>query len=355
MTTPRDLKKEFNEEEKKSERKRNRVDVTQAKGKRWICTIFPDCVDHEEVIVKLAAVCSYCAFGLEEAPTTGKEHVHGACCFINETTFGQLKKKFHATIHWEPMRGTVSQAVDYFSAAIENWEYGSKPNDYEGPGVREKNRWAVARDSAIAGDYLSVHPQILVSQIGNLMKLNSHFAPQPPSLDDYVGEWWYGVPGAGKTYLAYEMFPTAYRKVMNKWWDGYIGQDTVILDDLSQANLEAPQIQYFKIWPDRHAFRAETKGSSMMIRPKKFIVTSNHSISECFPNVGGIDLEAIKLRFKVRYFGFKYGSGGSGTLPLEGEKQDDSAPQTPRQDSVRVVLPSQTVEEDDKTVIVVEE
>lgn len=111
-------------------------------------------------------------------------------------------------------------------------------------------------------------------------------------------EWLYGQAGTGKTKKAWDENPELYVKAINKWWDGYHGQDVVLLDDWDpkKEGMES----YLKIWSDRYPFRAETKGSSMMIRPKKIIVTSNYSIEECFTNPE--DAMAIKRRFKVTKF-----------------------------------------------------
>ena len=111
-------------------------------------------------------------------------------------------------------------------------------------------------------------------------------------------EWYYGEAGTGKTRKAWEENPDLYIKSINKWWDGYNGQKVVLLDDWDPKH--EVLVSYLKQWSDRYPFRAETKGSSMMARPEKVIVTSNYSIDECFQNPQ--DIEAIKRRFKVTKF-----------------------------------------------------
>lgn len=110
--------------------------------------------------------------------------------------------------------------------------------------------------------------------------------------------WLWGKAGTGKTRWAWDHYPDLYVKAINKWWDGYHGQDTVLLDDWDPRH-EA-LTQYLKIWADRYPFRAEIKGTSMMARPKRIIVTSNYAIDACFQNQE--DVEALKRRFKVHHF-----------------------------------------------------
>nr|WQA30165.1 MAG: rep protein [Cressdnaviricota sp.] len=110
--------------------------------------------------------------------------------------------------------------------------------------------------------------------------------------------WCVGHAGTGKTRWAWEKYPELYVKDLNKWWDGYTNQETVLLDDWDPR--QEMLTQKLKIWADRYPFRGETKGSSMVIRPKRIIVTSNYEIEDCFQNPQ--DQEAIRRRFKVLRF-----------------------------------------------------
>ena len=110
--------------------------------------------------------------------------------------------------------------------------------------------------------------------------------------------WLWGKPRTGKTKYAWEHYPDLFIKPINKWWDGYHGQEAVLLDDWDPRH--ECLTQHLKTWADRYPFRAETKGSSMMCRPKHIIITSNYSIEECFQNPQ--DAEAIRSRFKVHHF-----------------------------------------------------
>lgn len=68
---------------------------------------------------------------------------------------------------------------------------------------------------------------------------------------------------------------------MNKWWDSYIDQEEVLIDDVdyNQANWIG---NFLKIWADHYPFIAEFKGGSRLIRPKKIIVTTQYSIENLF-------------------------------------------------------------------------
>jgi len=84
--------------------------------------------------------------------------------------------------------------------------------------------------------------------------------------------WLYGETGTGKSKRAYEMAPEAFWKQPGtKWWDGYDGEEDIILDDF--------RIEHFKISTllrlfDRYPLSVETKGSSVPFLAKRIIITA---------------------------------------------------------------------------------
>jgi hypothetical protein len=96
---------------------------------------------------------------------------------------------------------------------------------------------------------------------------------------DVRGTWIYGPPGTGKSRFARADYgDDIYLKAQNKWWEGYTGQQTVILDDMDNDALG----HHLKIWTDRYACTGEVKGGTINLQHRKFIVTSNFSIDELF-------------------------------------------------------------------------
>jgi len=88
-------------------------------------------------------------------------------------------------------------------------------------------------------------------------------------------------------------FTDIYSKCCNKWWDSYTGQEVVLLEDFDKAHRCLGH--HMKIWSDKFAFQAEQKGSSIMIRPKLVVITSNYLIEEIFG-----DDEALTAAIKRR-------------------------------------------------------
>ena len=98
----------------------------------------------------------------------------------------------------------------------------------------------------------------------------------------------YGGSGMGKTYRAFKMAGNDYYLynpgIMGKWWEGYDGQETVIIDDVRPEHFRSAT----EILTLLHEFptRVEQKGGSRQLKAKKIIITSVLSPEEfwTFPN-----------------------------------------------------------------------
>jgi len=117
----------------------------------------------------------------------------------------------------------------------------------------------------------------------------------PVSTDLPRGIWIWGPTGTGKSHLVRQEEPDLFLKAQNKWWDGYINQQAVLIDDLDSDCLD----HYLKIWADKYSCTGEVKGGHVQLCYQRFYVTSNFSIEELFKNKPEVTIDAIKRRFKV--------------------------------------------------------
>jgi len=85
---------------------------------------------------------------------------------------------------------------------------------------------------------------------------------------------------------------------MNKWWDGYVGQENVLLEDFDKGG--ACLGHYLKIWADRYACTGETKGGTIPLQFKKFVITSNYTPEQLWEDTemrAAIDRRFVKKHF----------------------------------------------------------
>lgn len=149
------------------------------------------------------------------------------------------------------------------------------------------------------GRYCDIPDEIYIKHYSSLQRIAKDHMSKPADLPSGVKmRWIYGKTGTGKSFYARLNWPVSYLKsAQNKWWCGYQGEDNVIIDDLDKSHTY--QAYNLKIWMDRYAFIAETKGGAICIRPQMIIVTSNYHPREIWSNPS--DLDPILRRCKVMH------------------------------------------------------
>ena len=147
----------------------------------------------------------------------------------------------------------------------------------------------------VADGRLSIRDYAKIKHSANLYKLSTANVEVIPELKS---EWHYGPTGTGKSRGVRQAYPELYVKNPNKWWDGYQGQTTVLLDDFQKEH--ACLGYHLKIWGDHYPFAAETKGSTLQARPDRIVVTSNYHPRDIWDDPA--ILEPILRRFKLHHY-----------------------------------------------------
>jgi len=248
--------------------------------------------NHEDAQVFLQELKTHCdwVLGQEEmCPETGKVHIQGMAYSKQDCRWGFVKE------HKEKCRdptASIAYCSKEESRLAGPWEYGIRPT-FNVKGMKEKNAQMIQGDIKELVD----EGRVSLLSIKRIIEARTIYANLKPIVEEpkvIKGTWHYGEPRTGKSTAA--RTGVYYLKSANKWWDGYAGEDKVVLEDVDPHMKD--WLSYFiKIWTDWWHFKAEIKGGHITIQIKEFHVTSNYSLTEVF----GEDA-AIISRFKSIHY-----------------------------------------------------
>lgn len=214
--------------------------------------------------------CRYLVFQQERCEETGRLHWQGYCYLDSAKPLGGVRILLPGA-HWEPRRGTHEEARTYCTKERTRvdgpFERGTPPE----PGKR--NDLKALCEAVASGrtdrDLAVTMPECVIKYRSGINALRFAFVEPRNHKTRCIVLW--GPAGCGKSRWAHRQFPGAFHKDPTEWWDGYVGNDVVILDEFyGQLSLA-----YMLKLLDRYPTQFQVKGGFIVFRAKLVVITSN--------------------------------------------------------------------------------
>jgi len=252
---------------------------TSVQARRWCFTDF-SLKEDKWTELYFADTFSFLIIGRETCPKTGRSHLQGYFEVSKKKTLSGLLKLIDWGPHLEIAKGDWKQNEVYCSKENDYTKYGEPMKQ----GLSGKLKDVIVELKAGKTNLESIMDDdpAFYHQYKHTLKdaqaMRSRARTEKPTV-----HWYFGSAGTGKTRLAYElaMKTYSYDEIFwytsndNEFWDGYIGQRCVILDDF-----RASQMKYAELLKklDRYPNKCKIKGRSPVeFRADMVIITSCHS------------------------------------------------------------------------------
>lgn len=240
----------------------------------------------------------YLVYQVEQGEA-GTKHLQGYVAFSRQVDFNTFAKWFPRRPHMETAKGSAKQNRKYCTKAegrIEGpWEFGFMPE--QGKRTDLLAMKADLDDGAtlkeISNSYFSQF--IRYSRGIKEYKLLNHEQSSTPKTIKCL----WGSTGVGKTKYCWDNHPEAYWKTRdpgnNQYWDGYDGEDTIIIDEFYGW---LPWDFLLRL-TDRYPLKLAVKLGTVPCAATTIIFTSNKHPRDWYPNsrYGWDDTNPLKRRF----------------------------------------------------------
>lgn len=272
-------------------------------AKSWCFTLNNYTEEEYGAVEEFARSCAAYACVGRETGENGTPHLQGYIRLKKQCRLSQLQDQCSHRAHYEVARGTPADNRLYCLKEGSAYEVGSIP---EADG---HNRAAIANTffecmrSGRPGLNLfrEAHPGTFAFSGHSLLR-NWFACAELVERADVRCDWYYGLPGVGKSRLAHERFPAGYIKdPLTKWWNGYFLEKEVIIDDFGKRGIG---INHLLRWFDRYKCLVEYKGGMIPLHAVTFVVTSNFHPRDCFENPDGTvhdQIDALLRRIHVTH------------------------------------------------------
>lgn len=214
----------------------------------------------------------------------------------NPRRFSTIQNLLFKRGHIERSRGSDEDNKKYCSKEQNFWEYGeikSQTNIKDSEIIRD-----MIKDNCSVIDIIERYPGHFMRYYRGIEQMIKYL--QKPESRNWKTEVYYywGEPGTGKTKAAHEESNATgertYWKNRTKWWDGYDGQENIIIDDFYGWIAYDELLRLL----DRYPMQVEIKGGFKEMTAKRIWITSNIPIEDLYKHSHFFP-EAIRRRCTV--------------------------------------------------------
>lgn len=315
-------------------------------ARHWVFTIHSESTDDPVVNAmrqawrppNIRGKIRYLVCQQEIGGVTGRAHWQGYVQFTSPVRCTQVRAELNCVWAWvKPARGTPQQARAYCTKE-DTRAPGTEPVEYgtfvEVQGKRNDlhDVFDMLRDGASMVSVLEAQPASFMRYQRGIQAASHLLRTREASTKlrdvEVIVVW--GPPGSGKTRWVWETYGGGSMYTLSLsgstvWWDGYDGQETVLMDDY------AGQIPYRTLltYLDRYPVQCPVKGSMVWLSATRIILTSNLHWSDWYQQdtQGRRDPSALQRRIgQVRHVP---AWGAVHSVQLRGVDPTDSATWVP--------------------------
>ncbi|AQR57898.1 replicase [Molossus molossus circovirus 2] len=313
---------------------------------RSVCFTLNNYTENDLEIIKKTwpKIASYYVVGLEVGES-GTPHLQGYVEWNSSKEFSTMHKIFSHRAHWKRryQNSTAEQAAKYCKKgeqSKEEWEkfgssgpnFGKNANFFEhgeisNQGERNdiKEAMSMIKNGATEIEVFEACPRVSMQYLKGMDRYR--LLCQKQARKGYnkknVRVYW-GETGTGKTRSALEEFPDAFictAGITGLWWDGYDGEETVIIDEFRGNN--CPLSMLLTIL-DGYASQVSIRGGSKILYAKTIIITSNIHPDEWYVNSDDYSKAALKRRIDSTLF-FSNKENRKKTAEVEGNTRSSTS------------------------------
>ena len=251
----------------------------------------------------------YLIIGAEVCPTSKRNHWQGFIYWKNDKYWNSMQKlmnpRFFEPMYHKSWPGANKNYCSKDGNLI--MEFGDCPAQGRRTDLIELKHMLMHTNTAI--DKVVIEHCENLQQIQFVEKLAKYRPNKRDKNEGVLVYWLYGPPGTGKTRYVWDKEPNLYKAFSDKWWDGYDGQEAVLIDDFREGWCSFARLLELT---DRYPIKMEVKTTTTWAAWKRIYITSPYNIRNTFTNSENLWQLERRLAEPEIYFG---GEENGGKVP----------------------------------------